>query len=1214
MNSYPRFSLFFFSFIFILINSCDENKITLDSNDFEINYFEESFIMDINKSSFINTPNFNVENDDFNQSLSPRLHIGNIGYSGNNNISYALFEINPNIINNYSLCDSSLISVNDVFFTLKFDNQLYDYSNNNDLLNNSSQSFDDLIEENSDHAIHLYINSYFSNNIELFESNILLENNPNAYDSLYIENIINSFKQDNFVIPKVRNTNYKVDLKLSDLINNEDWCNGNLESFYILVEYNSQLISSNNDEFFSIISTDNTFIPYQPKLSFQYNKQVVIDSLITDMISISDIRNSTMVVEATDTTSETVINTLENPPDIYLVNDNTSLANIDNTVTSNIVAININNSSDNFGGFLGYQSPNLDSTPIISTTNGDIELFDIEIDINEDFNSDSIRFYFSDIIFGYQNINHIYDLGESYDDFGIDKCINRLETGDILFDELNSENLCLCGLEEAVWDGVNCSIGIFTGNIWDQDLSICFKDNNLDSNYSLCSELETAYNPSGTENNGVLDWNDNGDGIWQDGEGEKWLDLGLDWIQGTSDFGADDNYETGCKTLSYQNGIGYLADEDETYSNIVDTALEEGTIDSIYFHDFSYEINNGDSITICGQKFWDNPQIDGLSPCQKCSTNDPNGDNRNIDPSEDDWLDLDGNFSGNGDDVWDEGEPFENNNRWDWIDSNENGEFDYCLDDQTDCDQYEPFLDFGINQLPDNLEGDNFAEDNFDEDNGYAGTENNFLYDLGEVFFDTGIDGKISQQEEGFNLNGIQGNKKVDFDNDNNDISEYKDYGLDNCPNQYESNSGICNDSENLYLYDLHLDDFNIDPNNDNYTYFNTSGTENNNSWDYEDFNGNGSYDFDEEILSEYTNEGECISNNYSWENLFCYIDSNMDGQYTQTEEILNEYNNEEECILDNYSWENSFCYIDSNMDGQYNQIESSEIFDENSDPLSALVNVGQNIYYYNLSNSNQNYDKPINNSIYGQDVFLWISKIENQGNNKILVTLSINSLIDVKGFQFKLNYGPYFEQVSNIESSLLDMIAYDFIDDNGNNQADEGELNDTLKYIHDVSLYPIDNFTFNSDHLILSYTYGMNGKLYFDDLNQFMNQNNQSIFISEQQTNLVVSFNLDSQNHYIDSSGAQINFSGIINDEILIADFLEPQIIFDDTDEISLPIGSLINEILENSNQIFDDPNNIIDEISYHLEISLDKYSNIKTAVVIDSLLLPQIDILYSK
>ena len=54
-----------------------------------------------------------------------------------------------------------------------------------------------------------------------------------------------------------------------------------------------------------------------------------------------------------------------------------------------------------------------------------------------------------------------------------------------------------------------------------------------------------------------------------------------------------------------------------------------------------------------------------------------------------------------------------------------------------------------------------------------------------------------------------------------------------------------------------------------------------------------------------------------------------------------------------------------------------------------------------------------------------------------------------------------------------------------------------------------------------------------FDDLNQFMNQNNQSVFISEQQTNLVLSFNLDSPNHYIASSGAQVNFSGSINDEI---------------------------------------------------------------------------------
>ena len=57
-----------------------------------------------------------------------------------------------------------------------------------------------------------------------------------------------------------------------------------------------------------------------------------------------------------------------------------------------------------------------------------------------------------------------------------------------------------------------------------------------------------------------------------------------------------------------------------------------------------------------------------------------------------------------------------------------------------------------------------------------------------------------------------------------------------------------------------------------------------------------------------------------------------------------------------------------------------------------------------------------------------------------------------------------------------------------------------------------------------------------------------------------------------------------------------------------------LILFFFEKSDQIFTNPNDIIDAISYHLEISLDKYSDVKTVVVIDSLLLPQIDILYSK
>ena len=95
---------------------------------------------------------------------------------------------------------------------------------------------------------------------------------------------------------------------------------------------------------------------------------------------------------------------------------------------------------------------------------------------------------------------------------------------------------------------------------------------------------------------------------------------------------------------------------------------------------------------------------------------------KNTDPAGDDWI---ANISGNGDDAWDEGESFEGNGQWDWIDFNEDG----ILDDG----EFEPFLDYGINQLPDNLEGSDYELDN------NPGSENNLMYDFGEIFFDTGL-------------------------------------------------------------------------------------------------------------------------------------------------------------------------------------------------------------------------------------------------------------------------------------------------------------------------------------------------------------------------------------------------------------------------------------------------------------------------------------------
>ena len=163
MGKKVRFALF--SFI-LLIFSCDENEVIFeDSSSLGIDFIQSSFIMNPNQSlSSYPDSAFNFRNDQFNISLSPKLYLGNVGYSGSVNLSYALFKINPNIINNYSICDSSLLSVKDVVFTLTFDNQLYsDNGNISENLSNSSYSYDEEFLESNP----AYINSYFSNDLPL---------------------------------------------------------------------------------------------------------------------------------------------------------------------------------------------------------------------------------------------------------------------------------------------------------------------------------------------------------------------------------------------------------------------------------------------------------------------------------------------------------------------------------------------------------------------------------------------------------------------------------------------------------------------------------------------------------------------------------------------------------------------------------------------------------------------------------------------------------------------------------------------------------------------------------------------------------------------------------------------------------------------------------------------------------------------------------------
>ena len=195
-------------------------------------------------------------------------------------------------------------------------------------------------------------------------------------------------------------------------------------------------------------------------------------------------------------------------------------------------------------------------------------------------------------------------------------------------------------------------------------------------------------------------------------------------------------------------------------------------------------------------------------------------------------------------------------------------------------------------------------------------------------------------------------------------------------------------------------------------------------------------------------------------------------------------------------------------------------------------------------------------------------------------------------------------------------MFPLDFDDLNDNNLPDNGEINEGIKYISDYSLYtlPEENASFFNNEIILSYAYGTKWNFYFDDLNDFLYSNNQSLFISEQQTYLTIYFDIDSENHDVSEEGVGLNFSGSIGDDILIENYIPSQLIFDDTSQLSVQIGPLINELLSTSNTIFQNQSDIINTIINHMELSLSSYSDNFSKVALDVNSLPHIDILYSE
>ena len=341
---------------------------------------------------------------------------------------------------------------------------------------------------------------------------------------------------------------------------------------------------------------------------------------------------------------------------------------------------------------LDWDSPIITNPPLAydSVQNSEIvsagqnsPLFTIDLELNPDIDINSISFsilnavaFMSESDPEGDNWNedtkpdstegdHTYNVGELFNDYGIDNCPDEMETG-------NGE----------------------------------------------CADFEegSTFNSVGTEGNKQRDWTDyDGDGKWDINEGEMWGDWGFDWCP--------DSLEDG-------NG-GCLMEPD----------IELGY--------------------------------------------DPNGDN--IDPTGDDWHEIN-NPDGT-----------EDNQQW---------------------DLGEPFYDWGSDGLPESLIG------YIDE------MEGNDTFDAGEPFDDTGSDGLYNINELGYDINRTEGNGNFDGK------GEYYDCGEDNCCDS-KADEGLCEDvGDDNYNIDPNKDNWNdcgsdnICPGSDVYTNPDLDETEGNNEWD----------------------------------------------------------------------------------------------------------------------------------------------------------------------------------------------------------------------------------------------------------------------------------------------------------------------------------------------------------------------------------------------
>ncbi|MBS82569.1 MAG: hypothetical protein CMD65_00355 [Gammaproteobacteria bacterium] len=890
--------------------------------------------------------------------------------------------------------------------------------------------------------------------------------------------------------------------QFTDVVMNLDpWCNGesneNNDDIIIIIEYNPT--SSNpSKQLLELYSSDESYLYNNPYLYLSYDvEEVILESF--DKYSINSINSNyfdeflcsggsscTNIDNSIDTWGTVLsfdLNIIEN----YLsLTDEDSSNDVENLTDCNL--LDINNCTEYSYCILNENTQECQfssSLPSLIPKDYEGEIFEYDIELNDE-NLDS----FSDIIFHLNNIAFIYaDEDPSNDNYDIDNNIEGTEANSNWdwSDSNGNQSLDILTEEHEAFDDYgldSCEDEYERGATWDDNISEC-----SDSSYSnkfdcLCviDIIESPYNSEGTENNKILDWQDeNEDSLWSDpSEGERWYDLGYDQV--------DDSFESGC--FNEQNPYGgsiicWDENENENQQCSYETLLLDWlSLDSNNIIDnldiYTVVINDNFEVSICGGSHWE-------VECETCSLIDPNGDNYNIDPSEDDYdAELE---------IGEEG-----NNQWDGVD---NG------DGICEINECEKFFDYGIDGLPDIYENysEDIPDDNYSATN-LSGTEGNGVwdfkdmnnnnefdieFDLYEPFFDYGLDQLVSFYEIGtngevYNSTGKQNN--LSYNQYSTDIKEkFDDCGLD----------GDCEDGDIS-------DDYNIDPNLDNFNYdIYPENKENDGQLDWTDLDGDG-------IWTSYE-EGE------KW----------YDYGYDHLQ------NNDENNYMANY----------------------------------ANLGIGTNSYELNLENELIEFEKPSSNSSDQLILWISKIVRDENDNSKFTITVNVHSLVDIVAFQFQLIHDSGSVETANINDKTMLLFPYEFIDSDNNLFPSITEVvEDGEKYIIDASVYSLNSLP--NESLVLNYAYGLKDSMNFitDEgvtLENFFSENNNSI-LSDEYTNLVLYFDNTKINHHLfDNVEIQLEYYDNSLDEYLIFNDIQllNNIVTSSTDSLKIDIGPFIQKII---------------------------------------------------